>query len=81
MWAGLGVCFLLRMLDIGLLGGVGRRGRRGKYSPLGGEVHSKEDKRIVPVPGANNNRVSDGIYDIGKEIIFFRQICVKLYFS
>ena len=49
----------LVLLDI-VMGGVGRRGRRGKYSPLGGEVHSKEDKRIVPVPGSSNNKGEGG---------------------
>ena len=54
---------LTTMLDI-RLGGVSRRG---KYSPLGGEIYSKEDKRIVPVPGSSNNSRSGGLYDIGKD--------------
>ena len=69
------MCLLLLMFDI-VMGGVGRRGRRGKYSPLGGEVHSKEDKRIVPVPGSSNNRVEGGLYDIGKERKEKLLICV-----
>jgi hypothetical protein len=56
------------MLDIGLLGSVGRMGRRGKYSTVGGEMSSKEERRIVPVPGSSNNRGSGGLYDIGKDI-------------
>ena len=45
-------------------------GRRGKYSTVGGEVASKEDRRIVPVPASSNNRGSGGLYDIGKLQIF-----------
>ena len=45
-------------------------GRRGKYSTLGGEVGSKEERRIVPVPASSNNRESGGLYDIGKVQIF-----------
>ena len=59
------MCLLLLMFDI-VMGGVGRRGRRGKYSPLGGELHNKEDKRIVPVPGSRSSN-KGGLYDIGKE--------------
>ena len=45
-------------------------GRRGKYSTVGGEVASKEERRIVPVPASSNNRGSVGLYDIGKVQIF-----------
>jgi hypothetical protein len=45
-------------------------GRRGKYSTVGGEVSSKEERRIVPVPASCNNKGSVGLYDIGKVKIF-----------
>ena len=45
-------------------------GRRGKYSTVGGEVASKEERRIVPLPASSNNRGSGGLYDIGKLITF-----------
>ena len=55
------------MQDIGLLGSLGRMRRRGKYSNVGVDIASKEERRIVPVPPTRNNRGSGGLYDIGKE--------------
>ena len=45
-------------------------GRRGNYSTVVGEVASKEERRIVPVPASSNNIGSGGLYDIGKLQIF-----------
>ena len=55
------------MQDIWLLGSFGMIRRRGKYSTVGGDMASKEERRIVPVPPTRNNRGSGGLYDIGKE--------------
>ena len=38
-------------------------GRRGKYSTVEGEVTTKEERRIVPMPGLTNNK----LYDIGRD--------------
>jgi hypothetical protein len=54
------------MHDTGLLGSLGRMRRRGKYSTVGRDMASKEE-RIVSVPPTRNNRGSGGLYDIGKE--------------
>ena len=40
--------------------------RRGKYSTVGGDMASKEEMRIVPVPHTRNNRGLGRLYDIGK---------------
>ena len=42
-------------------------GRRGKYSTKDGEIITKKERRIVPVPGISNNRETEGLYDIGKK--------------
>ena len=55
------------MYDIGLLSSLGRMRRRGKYSTVGLDIASKEERRIVPVPPTRNNSGSGGLYDIGKE--------------
>ena len=55
------------MQDIGFLGSLGRMKRRGKYSTVGGDLASKEERRIVPLPPTRNNRGSGGLYDVGKE--------------
>ena len=46
------------MHDTGLLGSLGRMRWRGKYSTVGGDMASKEERRIVPVPPTTNNRGS-----------------------
>ena len=55
------------MHDTGFLGTLGRMRRRGKYSTVGVDLASKEERRIVPVPTTRNNKGSGGLYDIGKE--------------
>ena len=54
------------MQDIWLLGSLGRMRRRAKYSTVWGDMASKEEMRIVPVPHTRNNRGLGGLYDIGK---------------
>ena len=40
--------------------------RRVRYRTVGGDMASKEERRIVPVPPTRNNIAAGELYDIGK---------------